>query len=246
MYAVEASVAHEVTDREYARLLGLPRHRALDGDLGERAFSAREWYARHGRPFAMAVRHEVTRLGPDIVVLDNGSRLSSRALSTRVATEASRSLAVVAVTAGPEIDEETTRLWADGRPDEAFFLDRLGAAIVERLIDWTAIAICRRVGTENLTATTALRPGCSDWDLADQHTLFELFAGVSKPMVMLESAMMAPKNSMLGAVVLTTRRLAATPADSCRSCDLTPCAFRRVPFDQSGRPRLSILSEVAP
>jgi len=49
-----AEIAREITQREYNRLLQLPRDRVLEGDLLERAESARAWYAEFGKPFAAA------------------------------------------------------------------------------------------------------------------------------------------------------------------------------------------------
>jgi hypothetical protein len=46
---------------------------------------------------------------------------------------------------------------------------------------------------------------------------------------MLDSGMLTPKSSLLAALGVTRRRAAPSPADACRACDLTPCAFRRVP-----------------
>lgn len=50
------------------------------------------------------------------------------------------------------------------------------------------------------------------------------------PVTMLPSGGLTPAHSVLALVGLTRRAVAPTPADACRGCDLTPCAFRRAPF----------------
>lgn len=78
---MNASVAFEpsarelveaVSDAEYARLLGLPRTRALEGDLALRAQAARAWYAANGRPWVAARRSAIARLDAESVALETG------------------------------------------------------------------------------------------------------------------------------------------------------------------------------
>lgn len=230
LQSISSSIAHEIADAEYARLLGLPRREPLAERWAERAFLARQWYARYGRPFSSARQLEIAGLDADGVTLQDGTVLRSAALGSRLRDGHSPRLAIVAVSAGPEVDAETDRLWKDDRLDEAFFLDRLGAAVAEHLVRWTSIAICREAEAARLTALPPLSPGCADWDLADQRTLLALFGDATGPLVMLPSGMMTPKNSMLAAVGLTEERYAMTADEACRSCDLSPCAFRRAPF----------------
>jgi hypothetical protein len=241
----EPRIALEVSDSEYCRLLGLPRREPLSDTLAERARTAREWYAKNGRPFSVARQFEITSVDGDVVALTDGTTLKSTALSGRLRRASSPSLAVIAVTAGPEVDAETDRLWKDDRPDEAFFLDRLGAAMVEELIRRTSIAICRSAEARQLTALPPLSPGCSDWDFADQHTLFGLFGDSTGPLTIMSSGMVSPKNSMLAAVGLTRQQYAMTAREACQWCDLSPCAYRRAPYAQGTGRRNSSDVEVS-
>jgi hypothetical protein len=200
--------------------------------MAERAQAARAWYAANGRPFAVSTQLDIASIGGDMVTLADGTVLRSGALASRLHRGNSPSLAVIGVSAGREVDAETDRLWKDDRPDEAFFLDRLGAAMVEALIRRTSIVICRQAEAMQLTALPPLSPGCSDWDFADQHTLFSLFGDATGPLTMMSSGMVSPKNSMLSAVGLTRQRYAMTAREACQWCDLSPCAFRRAPYTQ--------------
>ena len=82
--APAAELAAAVPEREYLRLLGLPRGRALEGDLLDRANGAHDWYARHGQPFVATRRALVQSIGPDSVTLEAGTKLVSNALANRL------------------------------------------------------------------------------------------------------------------------------------------------------------------
>lgn len=152
--------------REYARLLGYPPGRALEGDVLVRAEESIAWYERFGRP----------------QVYIRGS--------------------VAAFTAGDAIDAEVKKRWREDRVDEAYFLDRLGAAVVESLAS--------RYPHES--------PGTLGRDLSEQFALMESL-GPGAPVRILPSGMLEPVSSLLA--VLTER------TTSCQDCDYR-CTFRRV------------------
>ena len=129
-----AELAAAVTERELLRLLGLPRGRALEGELRERADGARAWFAVHGRPFAAARRVEVRDLTATGVLLSDGSELSSRRLAEGLHATRGHAVLVLAVSAGREVAAEVSRAWAEDRPDEAYFLDRFATAVTEALV----------------------------------------------------------------------------------------------------------------
>jgi hypothetical protein len=228
-----ASLAAEIDTAEYARLLGLPRGRPLSGDLAERARAARAWYAERGEPWVAARRTGIARLDRDEVALDNGHVFASRTLADRLREGAAHGLVALAVTAGGRVDEESRRLWEQERPDEAYFLDRFGACVAERLVSWAAVWICRDAESRSETVLAHLSPGCADWSLTQQEALMSVVSdgteGVVGPLRMLSSGMLTPKNSLLAVRGLTPHAVAPSPADACRSCDLTPCGFRRAP-----------------
>jgi hypothetical protein len=228
-----ASLADEIDDADYARLLGLPRGRPLSGDLAERARAARAWYADRGEPWVAARRMEIARLDGHEVALESGHVFESRTLALRLREGAAHGLAALAVTAGGRVDEESRRLWEEDRPDEAYFLDRFAACVAERLVPWASVWICREAEGRSETVLAHLSPGCSDWSLTQQNVLMSAVSGGAEgvgPLRMLSSGMLTPKNSLLAARGLTQRAVAPSPADACRSCDLTPCGFRRARY----------------
>jgi len=228
-----AEITAAIPQEEYNRLLQLPRARDLEGDLLERANGARNWYAQHGRPFVASQFVEILEVATPLVRLSNKVALRSVRLAERLRAGEARALVVLAATAGHEVAEQISRCWAEGRPDEAYFLDRFAVAVTEQLIQWSSTFLCREVEPQQETLLPHLSPGCGNWDLNDQHKLMHLLADAKTeigPLQLLPSGGLHPQHSVMAVLGVTRRRFAATPKDICRNCDLNPCAFRRAPF----------------
>lgn len=225
-------VAEAVLTEEYVRLLGYPMDREMTGRAKRLADASRDWYARSGRPwvFGRAIGLQI----PDeaVVVLENGTRLESRALARRLRQGAAPALVAVAVSAGEEVDQRVDRLWREDRPDEAYSLDRFGAAVAEHLASWCGETL-RSPGDEGLVALPGYSPGYDGWELEQQIRLFELIAQQTElpgPLHALDSGMLTPRNSLLSVFGLTARRELAREAWSrhrCAWCSLTQCGLRR-------------------
>lgn len=232
-----AEVAALVTPEEYARLLMMPRRKMLDEELAARARGATEWYAAHGRPWIAARRIDVERLDAGGVALATGQTFRSAALAERLRGADAHAVVAVAVTAGAEVEAEYRRHWAEGRPDEGFFVERFGVGVAEQLVRYAAAWACRAAAAGGETALFHASPGCGSWPLEEQGKLMSVLAGDGEPAVgpvsMMPSGALAPAHSVLALVGLTRRPVAPSPADACRACDLTPCAFRRAPYRKS-------------
>lgn len=174
-----------ISYREYARLLGYPKGKPLEGDVLARANEAVEWYRRNGKP-RVVVRHFPKE-------------------------------AVAALSAGVEVEDEIARLWASDRVDEAYFLDRLAAVVVESL----AVTV-----RDELGAGDQRSPGYEGFPLEEQHTLFSLLAPLSPSIEILPSGMLKPKNSMLSVYPLEGAGRRRRTGSPCSRCGLTHCGFR--------------------
>jgi len=100
------------------------------------------------------------------VLLQSGPPLRSEALAARLRAGSAHALMVAVASAGPEVADEAARLWGAGRLDEAYFLDRLAAAIAEGLLVHVSSAACRSLVPRRERLLPHLSPGCGDWDLA--------------------------------------------------------------------------------
>jgi hypothetical protein len=232
-----AEVASQVTPAEYARLLLLPRHKLGEEALAERAEAARAWYAAHGRPWIGARRVDIARLDAGRVTLASGQSFASPALAERLRAGGSHAVVAVAATAGAEAEAEYRRHWTEGRPDEGFFVERFAVGVTEQLVRYAAAWTCRAAEAGGETALFQASPGCGSWPLEEQGRLMSVLAAGTAttvgPVKMWPTGALSPAHSVLALVGLTRRQVAPTPADACRSCDLTPCAFRRAPYQRT-------------
>ena len=157
---------------EYARLLGYPAGKPLEGDVLARADEAIDWYRRRGKPMVY----------------------------TRVVGDET----LAAITAGAAVGDEVAKLWKADRVDEAYFLDRLAAAVVEHLA---------------ASLGSGRSPGHKGFPIEEQAKLHALVE--PEEIELLPSGMLRPVHSILAVY---------GPEDSslspCARCDWR-CSFRR-------------------
>lgn len=230
----------QVQEAEYRRLLGHPPHHVADERVNDLAAAARAWYAQHGKPWVY-LREAALLVTADSLQLD-GVGFHSRQLHNHLrAMKAERAVLVVA-SAGRECEEQARRLWEEGKPDEYYFLEMFGSAVVERLVATMSGRICDLAENDGLMAVPHYSPGYTGWDVADQTKLFELITrGQSRPfpgpIEVLSSGMLRPKKSLLAIFGLTPRPAggAAAPAlIPCENCAFSPCQYRRLAYRHAG------------
>ena len=230
----------EVQAAEYQRLLGYPKDHALEDRARELADGARAWFSKNGRPWicareisSVAVSGGQVRIG--------GTEFSSRRLREICFKAPAHSAVLLAVSAGRECEEHARRLWEEGKPDEYFFLDTFGSAVVEQLVATASGRICGWADQNAMAALPHFSPGYSGWNIAEQGKLWSLFrenhAGeFPGALEVLESGMLRPKKSLL-AVIGVTRDLERARQSAgripCDACSLLNCHYRRAPYKRS-------------
>lgn len=227
--AYDRAPAYEVSEARYARLLGYPPGKLLEGGAAEVAEASREWMARYARPWAHWRVLSITAVEPDVVVVEGAAVLRSGPLARGVGEYRCTHLAVMAASAGPEVDEQAERLWSSDRPDEGYFLQRLANAVVEWLV---ADALCCLEQETGHRAAVTQSPGYPGWDLAEQPTLVRLLrgkTGLLGPLQVLESGALLPQMSKLSVYGLN-HGLDGETAQSqnpCAPCRQPSCQYRR-------------------
>lgn len=232
----------DVAPEEYARLLGYPRGHVLKGRARELADWARSWYAEHGRPWFYARQAKSFSLAGDSILVDGVTLTSQRLRSTLQQAEA-HSVVLVAVGAGPEAEEESRRLWDDEKPDEYFFLEIFGSAVVEHLMTTIGARLCAWAEQHGMAVLPHYSPGYPEWDVAEQPRLLKLMqrtpsAGFPSPVEVLDSGMLRPKKTLLAVFGLTRHTEHLRPLTSlipCESCSFGPCQYRRAPYRRAPR-----------
>ena len=227
----------EVDPAEYVRLLGYPRGHALDGRAAELAAEAAAWFAAHGRPWIYARAVDGVEIAGGDVRLA-GVTFSSRRLARTLDDAGAHAAILVAVGAGPELEAEAARRWRDEKPDEYFFLEVYGSAVVEHLITQAGARLCAWADGERLAILPHDSPGYPDWEIGEQARLHALLAGpgggvLPGPLEVLDSGALRPKKSLLAVFGVTRHvdRLAALrDLVPCERCSLAGCQFRRAPY----------------
>lgn len=216
----------DVQPAEYFRLLGYPRDFVPTGRACELAEWARQWYSDHGRPWVHAREADRQELS---------AFTSKRLHKTLEAAGADRAV-LVAVSAGPETEEHARELWREEKPDEYFFLEVFGSAVVEQLTTSCGAQLCAWAETQRLAVLPHYSPGYAGWDIAEQGRLVELLGALPGPMTVLPSGALAPKKSLVAVFGITPhveRIRPLTGLVSCESCTFQPCQYRRAPFSRS-------------
>ena len=234
--SLDARPEVHVLDAELHRLLGYPRDHVPGERARELAAWARGWFAAHGRPWVY-LREAKLELTADALHLDGVEFRSHQLREHLTRAKATRAM-LVAVSAGRECEEHARRLWEEGKPDEYFFLEIFGSAVVEHLVATTSGRVCDAGALDDLIAVPHYSPGYAGWDVADQNKLLDLitrgatqpFAG---PLEVLSSGMLRPKKSLLAIFGLTARTAAALDAaraTPCANCAFALCRYRRAPY----------------
>jgi hypothetical protein len=235
--------AVDVDPSEYARLLGYPRGHQLEGRACELAAWARDWYSAHGRPWFYARQAESFELAGDSILID-GVAFTSKHLQSTLAEAGAHSAILVAVGAGFEAEDESRRRWLDEKPDEYFFLEIFGSAVVEHLTTATGARLCDWAERHGMAVLPHYSPGYPEWDVAEQPRLLNLIKRTRNQQLpsqvdVFETGMLRPKKTLLAVFGLTRHVERLRPLTSlvpCESCSFGPCQYRRAPYRRAPRP----------
>lgn len=224
----------EVQESEFSRLLGYPADHALDGRALELASSAKEWYHRHGTPWIYARQARTVAMRDGNIRID-GIDLSPGRLYERMVQAEADSAMLVAVSAGAGCEGYARKLWEEGKPDEYFFLEIYGSAVVEHLVASVSFRLCEWADHHGAAVLPHYSPGYPQWAIADQPALWQIIsgeAGITFPeqFDVLETGMLRPKKSLLAVFGITHRTDIAprlTDLIPCENCSLPSCQYRR-------------------
>ena len=246
----ETSPPVDVQDSEYQRLLGYPKNHDLAGRPRELADAARKWFSENGRPWIYAREIGALELRDEKLHIA-GNEFSSRQLHDSFAGSQAHSAVLVAVSAGKECEEKARQLWQESKPDEYFFMEIFGSAVVEHLVTLASGRICGWADQNKMAVLPHYSPGYSGWDIADQIKLWNLIrqnngGGFPGELDVLESGMLRPKKSLLAVFGVTrdveqARRFAKLIP--CENCSLPGCQYRRGPY-QHALPQLEDIHQL--
>ena len=231
-----------VLEIEYKRLLGYPYHFELKERARELADWAREWYSENGSPWIYGVKtSEIDFTNEKLRI--NGAEFSSLRLRSQLLKAQVNSAMLVAVSAGNECEEKSNQLWLEGKPDEYFFLEVYGSAVVEHLITLAGAKLCAWADENNLAVLPHYSPGYPGWTVTDQNELLKLIVNnkhdLPGKMNVLETGMLKPKKSLLALFGITEnvdKVLRLSDLIPCETCSLQRCQYRRSAYKHARNP----------
>ena len=129
-----------VPESDYIRLLGFPADYTLEGRARDLADWARG-VVRVARPPLDLRRGPRIDAANDTLRIGDSTMASPQLHDQVIAAQADEAV-LAALSAGPECEEEAGRLWQAEKPDEYFFLEVDGSAVVESLVTAARARIC--------------------------------------------------------------------------------------------------------
>jgi len=250
---VEARPDVRVQPAEYIRLLGYPRGWVLQDRAAELDAWVRAWYARHGTPWLYTRQADHVEATATGVTID-GETFHSIRLSKTFREAGAHGAVLAALGAGAALEEEAQRLWREGKPDEYFFLEVYGSAVVEELVTMAGARWCAWAEPQRMAMLPHYSPGYPEWPIEDQAGLLGLIrrrsetegvardGGAPVPVDVLESGMLRPKKSLLAVFGITRHVDRVRPLSDlipCENCSFGPCPYRRAPYRRTKPPSAS-------
>jgi hypothetical protein len=234
----------DVQPAEYNRLLGYPRDHVSSGRARELADWARGWYTENGRPWVYSRPADEVKISGGSICID-GVPFRSGQLQRTLEDAEAHGVILAAVSAGPELEQEAQRLWRAEKPDEYFFLETFGSAVVEHLTTVTGARLCDWAEGSGMAVLPHYSPGYPEWDILEQPRLLDLIGRESLPgsVEVLESGALRPKKSLLAVFGLTRhadRIQRLNELVPCGNCSYAPCQYRRLPYTANGRARYAV------
>jgi hypothetical protein len=225
---------------EYRRLLGYPVDHPMDGRAQELAEWAANWYRQYGRPWVYARQVEGFSFDESGLRLEDQSFHGHELLRNLNDADAD-GMIVAAVSAGPELEAAAQQAWREEKPDEYFFLEMYGSAVVEHLVTMAGAQFCAWAEGVHRGVLPHYSPGYGDWDIAEQLRLGEIIGCGTNPVLpgpleVLESGMLRPKKSLLAVFGLTSaveHAKALAGLLPCERCSFRSCQYRREPYQQT-------------
>lgn len=226
-----------VQEREYKRLLGYPPDYEIKGLVQDLMDKTRQWYAENGKPWVYIRQAETLELSSGRFFIE-GVEFTSTHVHKLLTEAEAYSVMIAVVSAGKGCEERASQLWREEKPDEYFFMEMYGSAVVENLVTSIGARICAWADQHKLAVLPHYSPGYPHWDVSEQHKLFGLIRrktsdGLPNEIHVMDSGMLNPKKSLL-AVFGITKRLDKVSHLSqlvpCENCSLEGCRYRRVPY----------------
>ncbi len=249
---IDTSPDINVRESEYKRLLGYPPDHKLEGRPKELADWARQWYTENGKPWIYVIKTDELDIQNGKFRI-SGVEFTSKKLHDQLTKGKVHSAFLTAISAGKECEEKSHQLWQEGKPDEYFFLEIFGSAVVEHLVTNTGARFCAWADKQKLAILPHYSPGYTGWDVSEQVKLNELIIKkkinqLPGKIEVLEAGMLNPKKSLLAVFGISpdlNKIQNLGELVPCNTCSLLSCQYRRATYKHP-RKQIEDVSKLQP
>lgn len=138
----------------------------------------------------------------------------------------SEALAIFLCTAGSEIGIRSRKMMEERDFLKGYVYDIIGSEIVEAAADLMQADLEKNMSLSGYKITNRYSPGYCGWDVAEQHSLFQLIPENYCEIQLTGSALMNPIKSISGFIGIG-KDVKNNPY-TCRMCNQDDCVYRRV------------------
>jgi hypothetical protein len=227
----------EIQESEYCRLLGYPPGHKLKGRARELFELAKQWYAVNGNPWIYANECNLVKLDEGKLNI-SGVEFSSNEFKNQLNASNAHGAVLVITSAGKECEEKAKQLWLEDKPDEYFFMEIYGSAVVEYLVAIAGFKLCEFAEAKSMAVLPHYSPGYPGWNITDQVNLLQLIKNLSGDKLpgeieVFNTGMLKPKKSLLAVFGITYDVVGVKRLKNiipCETCSLPGCKFRRTDY----------------
>lgn len=227
-------LAVELAADEVWRCLG-PAGRAREPLADEVAHAVAE-ATRIGSPRAATRTLQMVQVGRGRVAFEDGIAIEGSLLPHLF--EGADGAVFLLATAGPEIGQRVTELFAADRAVEAFVLDAAGSAVAMNAGTRMVAALADGLSGAGYRVGRCLVPGNEYWSLEGQRAIFQAVAADEIGVRLLGSLLMDPQKSQSSIIPFGRElRVLDDPSEApCRRCKAVRCPMRLEEYDPSLEP----------
>lgn len=221
-----APLEHVVDPHEVLRYLG-----AKGRPVSQRTMRKVKTFIERSRkmlnPKVLSEEIEVTSNEGGRIVLSTGEELKSRKLSRALGS--CRRVKVFVATVGEQVEDEISDLIASGKTSDAAILDAIASVAVEDAVETYHSGVDRRLQASSRCATLRFSPGYCDWDIKEQHKLFNVIDASRIGVELSDSSLMSPRKSISGIFGIgACTEDSGKPNNPCMMCGKKDCIARRI------------------
>jgi len=207
----------EVTPEDVARYAGGSRYRP-DAERKRLAADILECASDLVQPAFVYAAHHIDNLDPEQGV--------SLFLPHDKPDACKVFIAAAVCTIGPELENETSKLMAQGKALDALFLDAAGVALLEALSDEVHSHLNKEAAKEGLFAGCRFGPGYGNIPVDAQKFLFESVNSAAIGVHLKTSGILYPLKSLSFWVTWNSQPPPEGSTYKCQNCTLNNCAYR--------------------